>query len=66
MDFIKIIDLIVLSIPLVACYSLLENIFKAFRNRKTEQVSISYYILFGFLAVLAFAFAYYLYTKRML
>lgn len=58
-----IINLIILGIPLVACYKSLEGFVNGLKRRKQEHVPVSYFILMTVIAVAAFAFAYYLFSK---
>ncbi|MCF0235762.1 MAG: hypothetical protein HUK09_03455 [Bacteroidaceae bacterium] len=62
MDFVKLIDLIFLAIPLTCCYHNLRNIVALYRMRHAEPVAASTYAVHLIIAAAAYLFAYYYLT----
>lgn len=47
---------------MAAFYASLDKLVAAFRHRKQKKSSLSYCLMYSFITIAAFAFAYYLYT----
>ena len=58
MDYIKIIDLIVLSVPLACFYEKICAMLRDFRHRREQPVSVGTYVLNALIAVAALAYGY--------
>ncbi|MCF0235755.1 MAG: hypothetical protein HUK09_03420 [Bacteroidaceae bacterium] len=61
MDYIKLIDLIFLSIPLACFYEKMREMLHDFRNRREQSISIEAYALNAVIAVAALAYGYWVF-----
>lgn len=65
MDFITIIDLLLLCIPLLAAFRAARNSYLALRAPKYERPAWSYFLLQAFIVVGALAFAAYFFINHL-